>query len=339
MPTVPPLVSVLIPAYNAERTITQAVASALGQTHTRIEVVVVDDGSTDGTLDALRPFQDRGVRVIAQASAGACVARNRALAEAEGDYLQYLDADDLLSLDKIERQLDVLAVAPAGCVAVSGTVYFQDGTDPAHGQDLPGYPALDGDDPVQWLVDLWTPGPDGYGPERWGMVQTGAWLVPRAVAESAGPWDPAVTQDQDGEYFTRVLLASSGVRWASGGRVFYRKFDGAESVSGGRSARHSAGRLRAVDSKVRHVLPRTTTSNRAQAQAALARQYCTIAFHAYPAHRAAVREAEWKARRLGGYDMTFHHNTRMRHVERLAGWKPAKLLSHTFHSFKSRFSP
>ena len=333
-----PLVSVLVPAYNAERHVGEAVTSALRQTHPNVEVVVVDDGSADRTLDVLRPFETQGVRVIVQDNAGACEARNRALAEARGDYVQYLDADDLLSPDKIERQVSLLERSPAGCVSVSGITYFKDGTDPAHGRDSPGYPALDSDDPVQWLLDLWTPGP-GYSPGRWGMVQTGAWLVPRAVADAAGPWDAAITQDQDGEYFARVLLAASGVRWAREGRVYYRKFDDAGSVSGGRSGRHLAGRIRAVDSKARHVMPRTTAATRAQAAAALARQYRDVAFHAYPAYQAVFEEAEWKARRLGGYEMTFLHRTRMKHVERLAGWKVAKRLGHSFHALKSRLAP
>ena len=328
-----PLVSVLIPAYNAEQTVAETVTSVLNQTHPHVEVVVVDDGSTDGTLDVLRPFEASGVRVIAQENAGACVARNRALAEAQGDYLQYLDADDLLSPDKIERALDLLAASPDGCLAICGTVYFEDGTDPDEGRFSRGDAAVNGDDPVQWLIDLWTPN------RRWGMTPLHAWLIPRDVADQAGPWDPAVTQDQDGEYSARVLLASRGVRWEPEGRAYYRKFAHDKSVSSGRSARHLLGRLRSIDSKVRHVLPLTTDANRTQAAAVLARQYRDVAFHAYPTHRAVFQEAEWKAKRLGWYDMKFHHRTRMRHVERLAGWKVAKRLSHSFHILKGRFAP
>ena len=321
-----PLVSVLVPAYNAERHIAGTVTSALDQTYPDVEVIVVDDGSTDRTLEVLRPLEDRGVRVIAQQNAGACAARNRALGEARGDYLQYLDADDLLSPDKIERQVGLLAESPRGCLAVCGTVYFEDGADPQDGRFSQGDPSVNSDDPVQWLIDLWTPN------GRWGMVQTGAWLVPRPVADQAGPWDPDVTQDQDGEYFARVLMASSGVRWDPQARVYYRKDNGSGSISEGRSERHLLGRLRAVDSKARHVLPRTTGENRAQAEAGLARQYRDIAFHAYPAHLLVSQEAEWKARRLGGWDPTFHARTRLRHVEQLAGWKLASRLGHSLRS-------
>ena len=334
----PPLVSVIVPSYNAEPWIERTLASVLGQTHRHLEVIVVDDGSTDATVERLRACSDPRLRVIEQANAGACVARNRALAEASGDYVQYLDADDLLSPDKIGRQVAILQRAPPGCLAVSGTVYFKDGTDPQARRGHAGYPALNSDDPVQWLLDLWTPGP-GYGPGRWGMVSVHAWLVPRSVAEAAGPWDPTVLQDQDGEYFARVLMESAGVRWDPEGWAYYRKFDRPASVSGGRSERHLRGRLRAVDSKARHVMPRTTAANRAQAEAALARQYLSVAFHAHPAHPAVVREAEWKSRRFGGHSADFLVQSRARWVQPLVGWKRAKWLSHWYHRLKPPASP
>ena len=332
-----PLVSILVAAYNAEPWIAETLASAMGQTYANVEVILVDDGSTDGTLAEARQVTDSRLRVIAQENQGACAARNRALAEARGVYIQFLDADDLLSPDKIEHQVARLRDSPPGCLAVSGTVFFKDGTSPSEQKGRAGYPALNSDDPVQWLIDLWTPGP-GYGVTRWGMVQTGAWLTPRAVAEAAGPWNPAITQDQDGEYFARVLMASSGVRWEPEGWVYYRQFDRPGSVSSGRSERHLRGRLLAVDSKARHVLPRTTQANRSQAAAALARQYIDIAFHAHPAHPAVVQEADWSVRRLGGFTTTFFKGSVMSGVERLAGWKTAKWMSYWFYRFKHSFS-
>jgi glycosyltransferase involved in cell wall biosynthesis len=329
-----PLVSVLVPAYNAEPWLAETLTSVLGQTYPHLEITVVDDGSSDGTLAVARSFEERGVRVVPQENAGACAARNRALQGAAGDYVQYLDADDLLSPEKIERQVELLEGAPAGCVAVCGTVYFDDGTDPAQGQRSPGYPALNSDDPVQWLLDLWTPGP-GYGTTRWGMVQPNAWLVPRAVADEAGAWDERLTVDDDGEYFTRVLLASFGVRWAPEGWNYYRKFNSGGSLSNQRSKRHCEDWLLAVEQKAQHVLPQTTDQNRAQARACLARQYMDVAYHAHPRHPGVVRRAERKAAELGGYGTTFMRNTRLESLERLAGWKAAKHVSYLYHKLKS----
>ncbi len=99
-----PLVSVLIPAYNAQEWIADTIRSALSQTWSRIEIIVVDDGSRDQTLSIAQQFETLGVLVISQKNQGASAARNHAFALSHGDYIQWLDADDLLAPDKIARQ-------------------------------------------------------------------------------------------------------------------------------------------------------------------------------------------------------------------------------------------
>ncbi len=100
-----PLVSILIPAFNAERWIAQTIDSALAQTWERKEIIVVDDGSTDNTYSVACGFQPRGVTVLRQSNQGAAAARNTAFAASHGSYIQWLDADDLLAANKIENQL------------------------------------------------------------------------------------------------------------------------------------------------------------------------------------------------------------------------------------------
>src|SRR5947208_2592225 len=105
------LVSILIPCYNAERWIAQAIESALAQTWPEKEVVVVDDGSTDGSLDVIKQFDGR-IRWETGPNRGGNMARNRLRELAGGDWLQYLDADDYLLPDKIDDQMRFLAKAP-----------------------------------------------------------------------------------------------------------------------------------------------------------------------------------------------------------------------------------
>src|SRR5437773_11525221 len=100
-----PLISILIPAYNAEPWIADTIRSALAQTWPRKEIVVVDDGSTDQTLAVARRFASKDVVVTTQENQGAAAARNSALSLCQGDYIQWLDADDLLSPEKVARQM------------------------------------------------------------------------------------------------------------------------------------------------------------------------------------------------------------------------------------------
>lgn len=114
-----PLVSVVVPAYNAAAFIERTLRSALAQTHSAIEILVVDDGSRDATADIVRQLalEDDRITLIEQANAGVAAARNAGLAQSKGAYVAPLDADDLWHPAKIERQLTRLAARPdAGMV-------------------------------------------------------------------------------------------------------------------------------------------------------------------------------------------------------------------------------
>ena len=100
-----PLVSIIIPAYNSGPWIADTVRSAIAQSWPKKEIVIVDDGSTDDTLSIARSFESRNIRVVKQAHSGACRARNRGIEECQGDFIQWLDADDLLAPNKIAAQL------------------------------------------------------------------------------------------------------------------------------------------------------------------------------------------------------------------------------------------
>lgn len=106
METPSPLVTVVIPCYNRARYVREAVDSALSQTHPCIEIIAVDDGSTDETPDILATYGDR-IRVMTQANAGSSAARNAAVVVARGAYLAWLDSDDSWLPEKLERQLAV----------------------------------------------------------------------------------------------------------------------------------------------------------------------------------------------------------------------------------------
>ncbi len=327
------LVSILIPAYNDEEYVGDSIESALAQTYPECEVIVVDDGSTDDTAREVRNY-DR-VKLITQTNQGAPAARNRGLEAASGTYIQFLDADDLLHPSKIEAQIERLDDSPQGTVAVSPTCYFQDGQDPEQGRRSQGSDSLNSDDPVQWLIDLWAPG------EGWGMVQTGAWLTPHSIIEEAGPWKQYVSPDDDGEFFTRVLLASNGVRYVDAGCVYYRKHADATRVSGLRSREALEGWIRSIDSKRDHLLPCISEGQYAKGTYVLARRYWKIAFDAYPDYPQVAKKAEDRAADLGYPDplQTVSNNGWKGQVaqfaESVVGWRFSKRIQRAYHSTRS----
>src|SRR5215471_18790321 len=119
-----PLVSILIPAYNCQEWLGDTLRSAMAQTWPRKEIIVVDDGSKDQTSEVARGFVSKEVSVITTKNQGAAAARNQALRLSQGDYVQWLDADDLLAPDKIERQIAALRESDGRRVLLSSAWAF-----------------------------------------------------------------------------------------------------------------------------------------------------------------------------------------------------------------------
>jgi glycosyltransferase involved in cell wall biosynthesis len=124
-----PLVSVIIPTYNRGALIGRAIDSVRAQTYPNIEIIVVDDGSTDDTQDRLRQYGD-GVRVVSQENAGPAAARNKGIAQARGEYIAFLDSDDYWLQGKLARQIEALEKAGSSvpCCLCNCTVLYPDGS-------------------------------------------------------------------------------------------------------------------------------------------------------------------------------------------------------------------
>ncbi|WP_069789917.1 glycosyltransferase family 2 protein [Cyanobacterium sp. IPPAS B-1200] len=103
-----PLISVIIPVYNGEKTIQETIKSVLQQTFTDFELIIINDGSTDNTLEKIAQIEDDRVKVLSFANQGVSAARNLGIANSQGDYLAFLDTDDLWTEDKLELQLKAL---------------------------------------------------------------------------------------------------------------------------------------------------------------------------------------------------------------------------------------
>jgi glycosyltransferase involved in cell wall biosynthesis len=116
-----PLISVIIPVYNGEKTIQETIESVLNQTLTDFELLVINDGSEDSTLEIVERIQDSRLKVFSYPNAGQATSRNRGIALASGEYISFIDADDLWTPDKLEAQLKVLQDNPQAAVAYSWT--------------------------------------------------------------------------------------------------------------------------------------------------------------------------------------------------------------------------
>jgi glycosyltransferase involved in cell wall biosynthesis len=281
-----PLVSILIPAYNAQRYISDSLRSAVNQTWRNKEIIVVDDGSSDNTRLIVESFAKDGVQVLTQVNQGAAAARNKALSLSRGDYIQWLDADDLLSPNKVAAQMQVVGRYPDRRTVISSS-WGQFFHRPSHAKFLPSGLWSD-QTPVEWLTRKM---------EQNVYMQTATWLVPRAITEAAGPWDTRLLGDDDGEYFARILLASEQVCFVPEAKVFYRA-SGTNSLSYiGHSNKKMEAQLRSMRLNIDYL---RSLDDSTRVRDACVRYMQNWLINFYPERPDLVEQLTQMARELGG---------------------------------------
>jgi glycosyltransferase involved in cell wall biosynthesis len=229
-----PLVSILIPCYNAERWIAQAIESSLAQTWPEKEVIVVDDGSTDSSIDVIHQYDGR-IRCEAGPNRGGNVTRNRLMELARGEWLQYLDADDYLLPEKVKTQVEFAREHPGVEVIYS---------------------------PVAWkriergaVVCSESPIPEPRDPwillALWRLPQTGGALWKKTALESVGGWRVGQPCCQEHELYCRLLENNARFEYCPGAFAVYR-----DTESSGRVTCNSQGEF---ERQRLHILDRIET--------------------------------------------------------------------------------
>jgi glycosyltransferase involved in cell wall biosynthesis/peptidoglycan/xylan/chitin deacetylase (PgdA/CDA1 family) len=315
-----PLVSILIPSYNAQLWIAETLRSALAQTWERKEIIVVDDGSTDQTLAIARKFESKRVRVVTQKNQGASSARNTALSLCQGDYIQWLDADDLLGPEKIARQMAVLDQNVGKKTLLSSEF----GKFLHRWQRAEFVPSELWEDlsPAEWLL------------RKMGLnlyMQTATWLVSRELSDASGPWDTRMLSDDDGEYFCRVLLNSNGTRFVPDARVYYRGFRSSSLAYVGRSDRKREALWLSMQLHIGYLRSLEDTPKiREACLTYLQRNLVNF----YPERADIVTQAEKAAADLGGQLQPPHLSWKYSWIKSAFGWKAAKNVSLEMRKFR-----
>lgn len=305
-----PLVSVVIPCHNAAPWLEATIASVRTQTWRRYEILLVDDGSTDGSGALADRLAGPDLRVVHQANAGQCAALNQGVRLAQGDFFEYLDADDLLAPDKLEIQLRRLQELDAGWMASGAWARFAGDPATARFEPEPVWRDLA---PVDWLVTSWRGG---------GMMHGAAWLIPRALVEAAGPWNEELSLINDLDYFPRVLLKSRGIAFCPGARTYYRS--GLSGNLSGLNSRRGWASAFAATALAQAALLAVEDSPRTRGASADNLQRLLLS--AYPFAPDLVAQAEAEVRRLGGSAIRPGGGKPFLALSRLIGWKAARRL-------------
>ena len=275
-----PLVSIVIPVYNKVSFIRETLDAALAQTYQEIEIVLVDDGSTDGSFDILKEYYGRNpdnIVLVDQENQGVSPATNKGIEVARGEYIQFLDADDLISSDKIEKQVNLLRDKGNLAMASCEWVTFRDSPDNHQRWGLNIY--KDYAKPVEMLLDLYNHGE---------MMQPGVFLCSKELIAKAGRWNENLTINQDGEFFMRVLLQAELVLFEPEAKVYYRK-PGATNVSQQKSHIASKSLLESYRCYEREFLKKEDSQ---RVREALAKNYLRFTYVTYPNYPDLIKQAE-----------------------------------------------
>lgn len=225
------LVSIIIPCFNAEKWLREAIDSCLKQTYTNLEIIVIDDGSTDRSLDLIKSYGDR-IIWESQPNRGGCAARNRGFDLSSGDYIQYLDADDYILPEKIKKQV-------AGLIEKGTDVIYSDWRYQRH---LP--------DGTAFLDEINRCGPKADFLES--LLSDDAWIAPMALLFTrdavirSGRWDESLKTGQDRDFFISVAMSGCRFDYQPGCDSVYRRY-GNVTVSTSSKQRWRDGHFRVME--------------------------------------------------------------------------------------------
>lgn len=214
-----PLISIIIPVFNSEAYIGETLESCIKQTYRNLEIIIVNDGSTDNSEEVIKHITDRRIQYYLINNSGPCYARNFGIAKASGTLFQFLDADDILDPEKIEKQVIKYCVYGDEYI-YSGVMGNIVGNDKNLEKNFEFY--------YRNLI------PEKFFNEMFShfgkYYTTGMWLVPKNLIEQTTGWDENVLLNNDGEYFSRLIMLSKMVIFCPGA-VFYYRRDVVMSVS------------------------------------------------------------------------------------------------------------
>lgn len=309
-------VSIIISAYNAEKYIAQTLQSVLAQSWPHLEIIVVNDGSTDNTRQIVEQYVQGNLLLINQENKGQDAALNEGFRHATGDYIKFMDSDDLINSTMIEKQVTALTGSEE-LVAYGEWARFYD-NEPSGAEFTRLHYWKD-----MAAVDFLTSEPDGV------MLQCGILLVPRKLIEKAGLWDERLILYNDTEFYNRVILASAGVKFTKGARLYYRS--GLHtSISSQRSEKYFASTLLAANLIAEQLL---AVEDSERVRRLIANTYLNQYYLMFPFYPDLRVKYEEKIRQYREGTAKPQGGRMFRVLQMVMGWKNAKKLQRIFYSF------
>lgn len=295
--------------HNGEAFVADAIESVQRQTFRNYEIVVVDDGSTDNSAAIVSSYVRSNIMLLRQKKSGAAAARNAAFRRSRGEFVIFLDADDLFAPTHLESLVECATRHP-DCIALSRWDRFR--TTPAEAR-FPERITQGDYEGATWLELDWR--------DAQPMTQSGMLLLPRRMLDEYGLWDERLSLDDDFEFFARMISKSRGIRFTPGGALYYRSAIRG-SLSGQKSAAAAQSAYLSLDMGTKHLLAAKNTAN--------TRRVCANLFQAFdyrffPQHGELRTQARNRVAELGGADLLPDGPPGFQRLRPWIGWRAARL--------------
>lgn len=309
-----------MPCHNSGPYLEEAISSALNQSYKNLEVIVVNDSSTDQSQDVLEAITDPRLKVIQATCGRATKARNLALKNSSGSFVKFFDSDDILSPTMVEAQMRSLSDHPDSIASCEWGRFHNDDIATFQPNPQSVWRTMDS---REWLIEsLMDARP---------MMQPGIFLIPRKLLETAGPWDEELTLIDDFEFFCRLFSHSKSIQFCKEETLYYRS-----GISGSLSSRKSRTSIEsAFLSLSRGTDNLLAVSRKPEAQLACANVFQDFEYTYYPDHTDLRQKALKRIAELGGSTLTPDGPPRFQQLRKILGWKLARRIQRIYERSSS----
>ena len=308
--TIYPLVSIIMPLYNAQKYVAEAIESVINQTNTNWELIIVNDGSTDNSLEVATKFESNKIRVYTKKNAGAAAARNYGYQLSKGTFIKFFDADDLINPKMIEEQVNLATKNPDCIISGKWGRFYKD--------DLATFKLSPEDcwldmKPVDWMCSSWR--------RAQNMTQPGIFLIPKKTIDQIGLWNENLSLVDDMEFFTKIILGSKSVIFCERAILQYRSGMGSYALSGYKSTKSVQSYFLSLELSTSYLL---NYSKSDLARLCCANLWQGFVYEYYLKHNDLVKQAENYIKKSGKSDLKFTSGRTTKYLSYIFGWKNSK---------------
>jgi len=302
------LVSFCIPAYNAEPFIRFTLESIVSQTYSDIEIIIIDDHSTDQTINIINNIEDQRISLHTANGKGAAAARNQALALAKGKYIIFFDADDWIPSTYLETQLDTIIAENEVVVCKWGRFVNNDITT----LNIDKHQIKRDLTFKEWIL--------GYWGNNTTMTCPGRVLIPKKLINLSGNWDGSLSLNDDFQFFSQIFSNCSMIRFNNSSTFYYRS--GVSGLSSQKGQLAYASLYKSISFGVNLALDQYP--NDKLIKKACANLMRNFVYETYPDQPDLIEEANAKIVLLGGADSEFPAGGKTKIFVKFFGWRLLK---------------